>query len=876
MKKLKKTLTALLCVTLACALVACGKKQAVEQHNWDEGVVTVAPTCGTAGERLYTCLDCGETYTEVIEPTGQHVFQSGNSSYLATEPTADTEGERLAMCQKCKQLAVRSTVTYEKYQSDVERVTGSIGAFKLSAFGTSNPKFYPADSQAYDEPAALVEGHPRLLFTAEDLPAIRAAVADYANASLLRSLTTTANAFDSADLGAATDHKSADDTGPAGRHNCNEAILRSITAKALLYQLTGVKLHGYGAILMMKQYMTTLNIVSVSNSERYYGYTMFVAALVYDWCYDLLTEADQKQLRYGAAALGEEMEIGRPPKGQGAVCDHGCERQLLRDYLSFAVAIADEEPSWYRLVGGRIYTEYVPVRNEFYKSGYTPQGLSTYLPVRFGADMWSAWILQVATGENPYNADDMRQVLHSAFSRIVDGQYLYQPEGDSEQTSCKNILGQLTLSTWISAALYDDATAAAWGAYLGSSEAAMMFILLPQVPKADKAGRYDDLDLILYNGGFIGEIVAHNGWQNGSCTVKMKIGNYTSSGHDHAESGSFQIYYKGTLAGDSGYYDTYGSDHYWNYHRSSIAHNTLAINRAAGDGTYTTLVQRSPGTQPKTLDEWLHEPNDKYHKGDTVGVAWGYADEAETIPVYAYIAGDITKAYESSVADEVTRRMLAVYDTGTEGVPMFLFVFDHVTAKYDTDRVTFLLHTVNEPTVEGGTVTACDGSGVLVLQSVIGGDVMEKVGGDGKNYWLNGEQIATRDGEDDGYWGRVEISADGAGKTENMLNVIYVTDTGRQSSVSLPAAAIENEQVSGSVIGQTAAVFVNSATRASSALSFTTGGDGTLRYYVSGVAAGSWIVRVGSHTQTVTATEEGGLLTFSAPAGTVTLTPVVR
>ena len=60
------------------------------------------------------------------------------------------------------------------------------------------------------------------------------------------------------------------------------------------------------------------------------------------------------------------------------------------------------------------------------------------------------------------------------------------------------------------------------------------------------------------------------------------------------------------------------------------------------------------------------------------------------------------------------------------------------------------------------------------------------------------------------------------------------------------------------------------------ALSFTTEGEGTLHYYVSGVAAGSWTVRVGSHTQTVTVTEESGLLVFSAPAGTVTLTPVVR
>ena len=880
MKKLKRICTAALCVLLACALCACGKKGVTtEQHRWDEGEVTKQPTCGTPGERVYTCLDCGETRVEEIEPTGQHVFTSGSSSYLATEPTEDAEGERLCMCSKCKQLVVRNTVTYEKYQSDVSGVTAGIGAFKLSAFGNNNPKFYPADYTKYDEPDSLVTGHPRLLFTADDLPAIRAAVADYSNASLLRSLTATANAYDSANLGAATDHAAATDAGPKGKHNCNEAILRSIMAKALLYQVTGVKLHGYQAILMMKQYMTTLDIVSVANEERYYGYTMFVAAIVYDWCYDLMTDADQKQFRYGVDNLlcREGMEIGRPPTGQGAVCGHGCERQLLRDYLSFAVACADEDPTWYRLIGGRIYTEYIPVRNEFYKSGYTPQGISTYLPIRFGSDMWSAWILQVATGSNPYDADNMQQVLHSVFSRIVDGQYLFQPEGDSEQTSCKNILGQLTLCTWISAALYEDETAAAWAQFFGNNEASLLYILLPHVPDADKNTRYDDLDLILYNGGFIGEIVAHDGWQNGSCTVKMKVGNYTTSGHDHAESGSFQIYYKGTLAGDSGYYDTYGSTHYWNYHRSSIAHNTLAVNRANGNGSYTTVIQRSPGTEPKTLEQWLHDANDKYHKADTVGVAWGYADAAETDPVYAYIAGDITAAYESDVADEVTRRMLAVYDTGVAGVPMFFFVFDRVTTAAATDRATFLLHTVNQPVVSGNTVTVYNGGGVMVLQSVIGGDVIETVGGEGKNYWLNGQQIATENDEDDGYWGRVEISADDpADKTETMLNVIYVTDTAHEDEVSLPAATIRTDKVSGSVIGQTAAVFVNSAARAESALSFTTEGAGTLHYYVSGVAAGNWTVQVGSNTQTVTATEEGGLLVFSAPAGNVTLTPAGR
>ena len=49
--------------------------------------------------------------------------------------------------------------------------------------------------------------------------------------------------------------------------------------------------------------------------------------------------------------------------------------------------------------------------------------------------------------------------------------------------------------------------------------------------------------------------------------------------------------------------------------------------------------------------------------------------------------------------------------------------------------------------------------------------------------------------------------------------------------------------------------------------------SGEYTYYVSGVAAGNWSITAGGHKQTVTATEEGGLLVFTASAGTVTLTP---
>ena len=100
---------------------------------------------------------------------------------------------------------------------------------------------------------------------------------------------------------------------------------------------------------------------------------------------------------------------------------------------------------------------------------------------------------------------------------------------------------------------------------------------------------------------------------------------------------------------------------------------------------------------------------------------------------------------------------------------------------------------------------------------------------------------------------------------------MFVCDADK--SPSLKATAIDTDDVKGAVIGKVAAVFVTNATRRSTTLTFTASGSGEYIYYVSGVKAGKWTVGAGGQTQTVTATEEGGLLVFTAPAGTVTLTP---
>lgn len=67
-------------------------------HVWNEGVVTVAPGCETAGERMYTCSVCGETRTETLPSKGGHQWNDGE---VTVAPGCETEGEKSFTCTVC-------------------------------------------------------------------------------------------------------------------------------------------------------------------------------------------------------------------------------------------------------------------------------------------------------------------------------------------------------------------------------------------------------------------------------------------------------------------------------------------------------------------------------------------------------------------------------------------------------------------------------------------------------------------------------------------------------------------------------------------------------------------------------------------------------
>ena len=869
MKKILRLL--LLGVAVGCclfALASCGGGQEPEEtecaHDWGEGTLLTAATCAKEGAMFYKCSICGAQKTEVIPKSDQHRFSS--ETYYAKEPTARSDGELCRLCLLCG-AEERTPADYASYKKKYDAAVAGVNGFMLTDFGSTQHSALSTTKYAAPTASPTAGQHPRLLFNAADMETLRAAWHDPAFYSLVKLTVMAGNSNENGVRPAA----------PSGGNNYKDggqAVLNTAVRKAFLYQLTGVKLYGYEAILIAKNLLKTLDIQGgYGDPTRAYGEVMFYMGLVYDWCYPLLSAADKEQFMRGVQhyLCEGKMEMGFPPSGQDAVSGHGCERQLLRDYLSFAIAIYDDDPTWYQFIGGRFFEEYVPVRNEYYKSGYSPQGISVYLSLRFCSDLWSAWIMKSATGKNPYDEATMKQVMRSVYTRIVDGGSTFFDEGDDEARTHIENLYQFALPAQISAYLFQDTTVAAWAKYSGYSYTPdlFQFLLHSQTP-APAEDRYADLEPILYNGGFISQIVAHSGWTKDDVTVMMKIGERTTSNHDHSDAGSFQIYYKGLLAGDSGFYDSYGTAHHQEYHQQTIAHNSIVFYRKTSGTAFTTLQQKHPG-EPHSLSNWK---TDAYKLAETTGYTYGYADAEKKNPTYAYVAGDLAPAY-GETASEVTRRMLTVFNTGREDIKAYFFVFDHVSGKQKaTDETVFLLHTLTQPEKSGKTVKIVSGNGRLVLQNLFGGDRIDLVGGEGKNYYLNGAQSQTKtDPEtgkpyDDGYWGRVEIAPATGNRTDTMLNLMYVSDD--TATTVIPANKIETDAAVGGVIGNTAAAFLLDKTPRTDAFTFTANGSGTLNYYVSGVAAGNWTVTVGGNTQTVKS--DGGLLVFSAPAGSVTLT----
>jgi len=747
-------------------------------------------------------------------------------------------------------------------------------------------------------PATPTKGqHPRIMVTEEMLPEMKAILEDERFQELSDKFWKKAKTKYGTLISGPVcyiDGVFQEETNSKGRFKYDGAILDVIEAKALAYLLTGEEIYGYEAIYGIKNAMLTLDYTTAVHMDTYHGASHVIVSLsfVYDWCYDLLTEKDKQELLGGLSnVLYPQLEFKFPPSNMNGLSGHGTGPQFYRDLTTISLAVYDELPDWWNYVGGRLFDEYVPIMDYLYQESFVPQGMSTYGHGKYANQTWCAWVVEHACGKDDLFTEDMKKAPYFLFSQILpNGRYF--PSGDGTvsplgmtSVSCKQLYFAAAVSRneGIMNFVYNTTNHFS-NTQNDAMSPSLAVILASQSAKPTSDDPFSALGLIYYAGHPGNMTTARNGWTEDAAVSWMRVSEMNLRNHDHLDTGTFQLYYKGLLALNSGSYKWYGNEHALYYHQATISHNGLLIfNPNLYDGTLkedgTPLTpkkffysggQRETGSA-SSFAKWL---NGNWNTAVETGHAEGY--KADGGAEYAYLAADLAPAYDAQTVDAVERRMLTVF-TEDKNIPMLFFTFDSITSDGEDYKKTFLLHTILEPQVDAQnrTVTASNNDGgKLVLQNVIGEDIsIEAIGGAGRAYEVNGVNILDKDSTTDNadkIWGRVEISTIGE-KHSEMLNAMYVTDVTNKTVTK--AVKVENDQVAGSVLAGTAAIFVRSAEREEEAIRFTTEGSGDLRYYVSGAAAGKWTVLVnGKNYGNTTASEDGGLLVFTAPAGNVEIT----
>ena len=532
--------------------------------------------------------------------------------------------------------------------------TGRTGNFPKGEVKNTLLAKYPAPP--YDPP----ETHPRLLFTADDIPRIRASLYHPNHKGALEQLEWLMEGEITGDS--------------SGKYV--EKIGRQIEALAFDYIINGNKEHGEKAVEATIRYLETVDVSG--QATRYGGACIFRSSEVYDWCYDLLSTAQKAKIIAKCEQFANDMEMSWPPYSQGSLAGHGAEAQLLRDTLSFAIATYNERPDIWMAVGGRFFNDYIDGRNFFNKGQYALQG-DGYGLYRHRWDVWSNLIIKGMGKPSPYVEEDLAKVCYShVYLRRPDGQYMRDGDTTDDTTYgmwrlwMGNYAQVFTLDgSFINDPYLKDMSLAISPSAEPFEDGSPIAYIIADDPELPRASVSNFPKSKYFPGPAAGIMVARTGWDYGADSAdvicEMKVGGVRQNGHQHFDAGHFQIYYKGILASDSGVYqglqsdNNYGGTNYNSEHRTmymirTIAHNSMLIydpEESTGTGDYTDVAdggQRAAGNgrEPWNWDT-IAEDYDFWYSAEVE--AEEIDPENPVTPEYTYIKGDLKRAYTDKVKE---------------------------------------------------------------------------------------------------------------------------------------------------------------------------------------------------------------------------------
>lgn len=681
--------------------------------------------------------------------------------------------------------------------------------------------------------------------------------------------------------------------------------LDRIEANAFMYQMTGLEKYADTAISVMTNYLSSMKYPANTLQDiRQRGGVIFRASLVYDWCHDAECFTYEKKEKIAELILKQagHLECGWPPVNLSAFdSGHGWENSIVKDLFAFSIAVYDEFPEIYECVAGRVFSEFIPAANYHYERGdFFNRAGDDYGIYRYEFEIYLALLLN-GMGADGYINENQRNVAYQAITRLkpdntrfrVGDIWTYGEKNPPEAYHMMLAASSLYKDGYLKQFFFDRFPQPhhIWNSVTGLSP--MLYLVLNDTNVIRRAR--NELPLTINSGGDSGVITARTSWQQGkdsdAMAVSIRMPSKFYGGHQHLDAGSFEVFYKGPLAIDSGVYNSgpwtdengmavtnlaYGSEHDLNYHKRTIAHNSMLIYKEGetgfGIGTVNDGGQKSTTAYPHNLTA------EEYASMDAdVSKILSYETKGNpNKPDYTYVRGDLTGWYSEEKAENYERSFL-FWNFFDEKYPGALIVFDNVTSKDKGYKKTWLLHSQQEPEIYGNRSVIRRNengyNGRLINDTLLPENtVAEIIGGPGKEYFAGGKNynaVPLYEPTDESGNYRIEISPKEEKETDLFLNVIQVSED-NDEILPLKTELYEDELFAGVKINKKVALFCKNREMLSESFSVSdVKSYGEKEYAICGLESGSWKVSDGEKEEILTVADGGNTIFFSSKGGKI-------
>ncbi|KAF5059323.1 hypothetical protein DSECCO2_337220 [anaerobic digester metagenome] len=555
------------------------------------------------------------------------------------------------------------------------------------------PVTVPETVQIYQPPIVPPEGHPRLWVNGESLPVVKARLDKGENHRVWQQVKKDA-------LQEFTFHFY-----PWKEIPYSTDLEKTVQTKAFYYLMTDEKKVGREAISILKNYLSVLEYGNINYGDitRDIGHTIYVSALVYDWCNGLLTKQEKKQLYERMMDLSRKMSIGWPPFKESIVNGHAAEAQVNRDLLSMSIAIYEQDPIPYKYTSYLILEELVPMRRFQYQSARPNQGVD-YGAYRHMWEMNAAWLFYRMSGRQVFDDNIKKLPLYWMYMRLPNGRLFRDGDVFREVNRMKPYYwGQPEMLLLDYCYSENAILKAEFQRQGGIPDNPILFLLLNN-PELIPSEDYSHFPLAFSTGNVTGSLISRTGWNmkpgSDDVVAEIKGGGYLFGNHQHADAGAIQIYYHGLQVCDLGLYISYGSPYDFNFNKRSASHSMMLVvdpdeafgNNLLNDGG-TRFNQRSP----KSVFDTLHDP--WFSNG--VVLASNIEHNNNSFQ-YSYFKADLTHAYSSKVRNYT--KTFCFVNTGNKQVPAFIVVLDNITSSNADFKKFWKINTIKEPLISDSSI----------------------------------------------------------------------------------------------------------------------------------------------------------------------------